>query len=315
VAGSEDLLRGISAVKARQPDLPVLVVGLGFSDFDRTGVTVFDDAETATDALARAVSYSAWRSTPAGELPAIDVRRARLVRTEAQQILAGPASASGWLAVPQCQTLLGHYDIHGPLGAVSTDVDELRAAADSYGYPVAVKAADPSVLHKTDRGLVHLGVGDPGALQLAVDSIRAEMNSECEILVQPQVTGGVEVALGTVRDPRFGPVVMVAAGGIATEVWADRQFLMPPVTEQDARRALAGLRIHPLFKGFRGSAPVDIDRLVELVTRLGVLVSELPEVAELDLNPVIASADAMHIVDAKIRLVAGGPEDLWSAGL
>ncbi len=123
VAGSRDLLRGLSAVRARHPELPVLVVGLGFDEFDRTGLTVFDDAETATDSLARAVAYAAWRSTPAGELPAIDVSRARRVRMEAQQILEGPTSPSGWLAVPQCQELLAHYDIEGPLGAVSADLD------------------------------------------------------------------------------------------------------------------------------------------------------------------------------------------------
>ena len=101
---------------------------------------------------------------------------------------------------------------------------------------------------------------------------------------------GVEIALGVVRDPALGPLVMVAAGGVATDVWDDRAFLVPPLSRADASRALRSLRIWPLLEGFRGSAPADVAGLERLVLSVGRLAADVPELAELDLNPVLVGA-------------------------
>jgi acyl-CoA synthetase (NDP forming) len=121
------------------------------------------------------------------------------------------------------------------------------------------------------------------------------------VLVQP-VLDGVELAMGLVRDPVFGPLVMVAAGGVATDVLDDRVFLMPPVTARDAVRAVRGLRVWPLLEGFRGQPPVDRRAIEEVAMALGRLALEVPEVAELDLNPVLARATGVALVDVKVRL-------------
>jgi len=121
---------------------------------------------------------------------------------------------------------------------------------------------------------------------------------------------GTELAVGVVRDPSFGPLVMVGAGGVDTDVLADRTYMLPPIQEGDVRRALRGLRCWPLLEGFRGAPRADVDALVELVLAMGRLVQDVPEVAELDLNPVVVSANGCSLVDVKLRLqgLEGDPE-------
>jgi acyl-CoA synthetase (NDP forming) len=113
---------------------------------------------------------------------------------------------------------------------------------------------------------------------------------------------GIAVALGVVRDPGLGPLVMVAAGGTATEVLDDRRLLLAPVSAQDAARALRSLRIWTLLAGYRGSEPVDEQALVELIVALGRLAVDVPELVEADLNPVVATPQGVEIVDVKLRL-------------
>ena len=120
---------------------------------------------------------------------------------------------------------------------------------------------------------------------------------------------GIEVALGVIRDPGLGPMVMVAAGGTATEVWNDRTLLLAPVSAQDAARALRSLRIWPLLSGYRGSEPVDEQALVDLIVALGRLAVDVPELVEADLNPVMCTPQGAALVDVKLRLDHGGPVD------
>ena len=157
-------------------------------------------------------------------------------------------------------------------------------AARRVGYPVALKVANPEVVHKTDRGLVRIGVADDLAVAAAVADFAAEMGVVPTVLVQAMAKG-VEVALGVVRDPSLGPLVMVAAGGVQTDVWDDRVFLVPPVTGADAARAVRSLRIWPLLDGFRGAPPADVASLEQILVDLGRLAADVREVAELDLNP------------------------------
>jgi len=120
---------------------------------------------------------------------------------------------------------------------------------------------------------------------------------------------GVELALGIVRDPGFGPLVMVAAGGVATEVWNDRAFLVPPVSPRDAARVVRSLRIWPLLDGYRGAELVDVAGLESLVVSLGQLALDIPELAEIDLNPVLVTTGGVVLVDVKVRLTAPTPSD------
>jgi hypothetical protein len=113
---------------------------------------------------------------------------------------------------------------------------------------------------------------------------------------------GIEIAVGMVRDPSLGPLVMVASGGVAVDVWQDHAFLMPPFGPAEAKRALRSLRIWPLLDGFRGAEPADTEGLARLVAAVGRLAADVPEMAELDLNPVMVGPSSCAVVDAKVRL-------------
>ncbi len=159
---------------------------------------------------------------------------------------------------------------------------------------MVVKVAEPGIVHKTDRGLVRVGLTSYDEVEAAVDGFGVSLGQpDVGVLVQPLVSG-VELALGVVRDPGFGPLVMVAAGGVATDLLADRVFLLPPLTRADAGRALRSLRCWPLLDGFRGSPRVDVAGLEELIVSLGALATDVPEVAELDLNPVLVATDGVR---------------------
>jgi succinyl-CoA synthetase beta subunit len=213
------------------------------------------------------------------------------------------SDTDGWQPVTIVHQLLGCFGIEAPTGEIATGRSEAVAVAERMGYPVVVKVADPTVLHKTDRGLVRTGAASMADVAEAVAGFESELGaSSPEVLVQPEVAEGVEVAVGVVRDRNFGPLVMVAAGGIAIDVWADQVFLMPPITDGDAARAIRALRIWPLLAGYRGSQAADVTALEHLIVRVGRLASDVPHVAELDLNPVILGPIGAACVDAKLRL-------------
>jgi acyl-CoA synthetase (NDP forming) len=123
------------------------------------------------------------------------------------------------------------------------------------------------------------------------------------VVVQPMSTG-VEIALGVVRDDRFGPLVMVAAGGIHTDIWQDRCFLIPPISRDAAARAVHGLRVFPVLAGHRGTPPAAVGALVDLVVQVGLVAEEVPELAELDVNPVHVDSSDCRIIDVKLRVAA-----------
>ncbi|WP_148616316.1 acetate--CoA ligase family protein [Nocardioides rubriscoriae] len=154
---------------------------------------------------------------------------------------------------------------------------------------------------RSDRGLVRTGLRDAAAVAAAVTAFESALGTSVEVLVQP-VVPGVEVALGLRQDPTFGPLVVVAAGGTAIDVWDDRVSLLPPLDIGSVRRALRSLRSWPLLAGWRGSAAVDVSALERQVLALSQLGTDVPEVAELDLNPVLVDAGGTHLVDVKIRL-------------
>lgn len=286
------------------PDRPVSLVAMGglhVGPDDSKAVTVFRNSESALLALSHAVRYTQWLATPREAWVDDDQVRARAARAMVSQWLGGAEGASRWLPSQEHRELLEPYGI-SPTGEVARGRYDAAAVAAMIGFPVVVKVADPSVVHKTDRGLVRVGLTSAEAVLSAVRDFELELREEeVPVLVQPLLSG-VELALGVVHHEAFGPLVMVAAGGTATDIWADRAFLMPPITSRDAARALRSLRIWPLLQGYRGSQPVDIESLERLVVNLGHLAEDVPEVAELDLNPVLVTPAGATVVDVKVKL-------------
>ena len=289
----------VATVRTRHPDSPVVVVPLGSTTPPTPGITAYGSAAAALAALDRAATYAAWRDAEVREPETTAPADVAAARAQARTLLAGP-NADGWIAPDGATQLLGRYDVN-LAGRVVRGADAAVSVADELGYPVALKVADADVVHKTEHRLVRIGLDGPDAVRAAVAEFESVRRAATAVLVQPMVSG-LEIALGMVRDPGLGPLVMVAAGGVAVDVWRDHAFLLPPFGPDQAARALRSLRVWPLLDGFRGAEPADTDGLVRLIAAVGRLTFDVPELAELDLNPVIVGATSCDVVDAKVRL-------------
>jgi acyl-CoA synthetase (NDP forming) len=196
-------------------------------------------------------------------------------------------------------SLLRDYGIPVPRFQPASGLSDACDAADEIGWPVALKTAAPDVTHKTEvRGVV-VNIHDRDQLQGAYEDLSARLGPD--VVVMQMAPRGVELALGMVHDPQFGPLVMVAAGGLLVELLGDRRFALPPVDDARARRLLDGLRVHRLLDGVRGSPAADVDAVAKAVVRLSELAMDLGDLIEaVDVNPLIAGSDACVAVDALV---------------
>ena len=291
------------------PDLPIAAVVVGAPDapaaLGSRRIPVFELPEDAVRALGHAARYAAWRRAPLGArpaLPGVDPRGARSV------VAGRPA---GWQPPEVTQELLARYGISVAVTRIAADAVEAVHRAGELGYPVAVKAADERLVHKSDVGAVKLGLADADAVRAAYDAIADATGVPAPVVVvQPMVKPGVELIAGIVHDPLFGSLVMLGLGGVYTDVLGDRAFRLLPVTDVDAARMWRSLGAAPLLTGYRNTPAVDTAALEDLLLRLGRLAEDLPEVAELDLNPVLAGPDGVIAVDVKLRIspVSGEPD-------
>jgi acetate---CoA ligase (ADP-forming) len=195
--------------------------------------------------------------------------------------------------------LLADWGIPVVAAEVASSLEAAQGAAERIGWPVALKTAAPGVAHKSEVGGVRLGVDGPERLAAAYDDLAARLGPR--VLVAAMAGPGVELALGVVADPQFGPLVMVAAGGVLVEVLRDRRFALPPVDHRQALGLLDRLAVRPLLAGVRGAAPADLDAVADAVARLSTLAVDLgPVLAAVDVNPLIAGPDGCVAVDALV---------------
>ncbi|WP_335992103.1 bifunctional acetate--CoA ligase family protein/GNAT family N-acetyltransferase [Glycomyces sp. MUSA5-2] len=293
------------------PDLPAAAVVMGLPEaptaLGARRVPVFAFPEPAVAALGRAADYAAWRARPLGtrpDLPGIDRTRARGL---VDRLLE---HGDGWQTAADAAAILACYDIRLAPAVRVASKGEAVAAARTLGYPVAVKADDPRLVHKTGTGTIHLGLDDAHAVRTAFADVatRIEGGPDASVTVQPMLDADIEMTAGIVHDPRFGSLVMFGLGGTATDVLADKQFRLLPLTDADAESMWGSIRSEPLLHGYRGSRPVDLRALTDLLVRLGRLAEDLPEIAELDLNPVMPVRYGVQAVDVKLRLARIGDE-------
>ena len=208
------------------------------------------------------------------------------------------------LSEADSKDLLRRYGVPVPSEAVAPDAAAAVAAAERIGYPVAVKLCGPGIAHKTERGLVRLGVADAAAVERAAVDLLARATSEdgdVGLLVSEMVSGNRELIAGVVRDPPFGPCVMLGVGGVLAEAVADVAFRLAPLSDVDAHELIDDLRSQALLGPLRGEPPIDRDRLAELLTGLGRLATEDPAIRSVDLNPLIVAAGVPIAVDALVE--------------
>jgi acyl-CoA synthetase (NDP forming) len=307
VTQAADVAGAIHRAVDANPGKPVLAVCMSTAPMPEALAPVpgYRFPESAAIALARAAAYGVWRQRPEGHRRHYDDVDDRQARRIVERALA---AGGGWLSPDDAAALVAAAGIPIAAGAVAADEDAAARHAERLGYPVVMKAVGIDIVHKTDVGGVRLNLGsERDARQAWRDMTRALGDRLSGAFVQRMVTGGVEMLLGVVEDPAFGHVLACATGGTMTEILADRQVRLHPLTDVDARDMVSGLRGAVLLRGYRGSPPVDEASLVDALLRLSALVDLCPEIRELDINPLAVRPSGVCALDARVRLEAFSP--------
>jgi acyl-CoA synthetase (NDP forming)/GNAT superfamily N-acetyltransferase len=262
-------------------DRAIMAGSPGAGDKPIVDTSQYRSVEEAAKALARVAQYADWRRAPAGELP---------VLSNLDKDAADPLTAYGIDLVP------------------STEADSAEAAvaaAERFGYPVAMKAAKGALRHRLDLGAVRLDLPDATAVRRAYQDLAGPFGAG--VLVQPMVAPGVACVVEMVDDPAFGPVVGFGLGGVASDLLGDRGWRPAPLTDRDAAALVAEPKAAPLLRGYRGAEPVDLAALRDLLLRVGQLADGRPEVRRVELNPVLARPDGLSVLHAIVQVGQAGP--------
>lgn len=266
------------------------------------GIPAFPFPERAVQALAAATRYGAWRRQPAGEtLDFDDIDRGRARATVEASLTRG----GGWLAPNEVSDLLDAARISAPKTLLVHSASDAREAAKHIGFPVAVKAYGPELLHKSDVAGVTLNLGDECSVYDAYARLASSLGDRMTgAVVQAMAGGGVEMMVGVTHDSVFGKVVALGAGGTLVELLNDVAFRLHPLTSADPEAMLHELRCEKLLHGFRGSKPADVAGLSDILLRVSALLEICPEIRELDINPLVVRDRDVMAVDARIRVEA-----------
>ena len=274
-----------------------------------TGVPCYADPGNAARALGHAARYRAWRGRQRGKVPVLEGLRAADARAVVTGFLAG-SPTGGWLPEASAADLLSCYGV--PLVATMTAASEQEAAAAAaqLGGRVVLKAEAEGLVHRTDARGVRVDLRTPQEVAEGYRALAADLGPRLQqVLVQPMLDGGVEVMIGMAQEPVFGPLVVFGSGDAATEVHGDHVTRLTPLTDADAEEMIHAVRAAPLLAGDRGTPPVDTAGLADALLRVSRLADDLPEVSEMDLNPVIATQDGVWCVDVRVRISPAEPRD------
>jgi acyl-CoA synthetase (NDP forming) len=309
------IIKGIRA--ARQVGCkhkPVYLCWMAEGDLDRTfvvnGETIptFRHPEIPARIISRALAYDTWRQRPAGQRP--NYTDVDLAATKAICAKALADRGPGWLMTEETQSILSAMRVSLAQSGIARSAEDAVTLAQKIGFPVAVKLASHQIVHKTEVGGVQLNLVNEQSVREAFETIRVNLSQAGKleamdgVLVQPMLLGRVEVMVGMTRDSLFGPLIAFGLGGIHVEILGDVQFRITPLTDRDAAEMVRGIKGYRLLTGYRGYPPADLDALEETLLRVSRLVEEIPEISELDLNPIFALPEGhgCRIVDARIRI-------------
>jgi acetate---CoA ligase (ADP-forming) len=315
---------GLAIEAAAGTDKPVAVIANLASAVDpaetdtlrAAGVPVLEGTATGLAAMGHLLAYRDFLARRSATLPHRGTRHRRVgVRharerwrrrlSEAGRPLGELAEAGAPSGGPEPLdeaeglALLAAWGVPVVAAEVAASLEQALAAAGRVGWPVALKTAAPGVVHKSDVGGVLLGLDGPDRVAAAYKDLAARLGPR--VTVAAMAGPGVELALGVVADPQFGPLLMVAAGGVLVEVLGDRRFALPPVDRRQARAMLDRLAARPLLDGVRGGPPADLDAVAQAVVDLSVLAVDLGDrLAALDVNPLVAGPDGCVAADALV---------------
>nr|MBO2476566.1 GNAT family N-acetyltransferase [Bacillota bacterium] len=311
-AAVPDVAQAVAAARAKRPDKPIVSCFMTAQPISPPGQEpairpVYRFPESAAHALARAVRYAAWRETPLGTIPAlpgVDPAAGRAVCREARR------RGGGWLLPEEVDRLLEAFGLPRPPARFASNEDEAVRCAQALGYPVAVKLASATLVHKTEWQGVHLNINDEAGVRRAVRAMREELarrdmlEAMDGVLVQKMAPEGIDTFAGVTHDPTFGPVIAFGLGGTAVEVLGDVVFRITPLTDRDAHEMVRAIRGWRLLAGFRGQPPADAAAAEEVLLRLSRMVEEIPDILTVDLNPVrlLPAGQGALVLDARVRV-------------
>jgi len=288
--GGEDVMPGrAELVEANLPDYP--------------------SPERAVAALRALCSYAAWLRRPPRVLTRFPVNRRRVERILHRHQRTGQLQVGEAYA----KDILRAYDFNVPAGRMAATAEEAILAAEKIGYPVAMKISSPQIVHKSDVGGVRLNLSSPEEVRDAFDLIMLRIREQVPnaviegVYVEQMCLRGREVILGMTRDPQFGPLLMFGLGGIFVEVMKDVTFHLAPITEEEAGQMLESTKSFALLKGVRGTDSVDLSAIAVSLQRISQLVTDFPQIREMDINPFIVMAVGRDSIaaDARITLSPG----------
>lgn len=264
--------------------------------------------ENAARVLGKLARYREWRDEPEGIIPDFDDIRPQEARAICQQ--AETDQEESWLSADDTRRVLSAFGLSLPPGGICRDGGAAAQMAAEIGFPVALKLASRTLVHKTEIGGVRLNLANEAAVKRAFDEIQQRLTDENKfgemdgVSIQPMIYGGVEVMIGVTQDPLFGPLIGFGLGGVHVEILKDVCFRVTPITDRDAADMVRSIKGYRLLEGYRGHPPADVAAIEDLLLRIARLVEEVPQISELDLNPVIALPPGRGcvVVDSRIRL-------------
>jgi acetate---CoA ligase (ADP-forming) len=271
-------------------------------------IPTFMFPESAARVLAKASSYGEWKRKPQGMIS--DFSDANSSEARSICLNAIKERGAGWLTATETRNVLTAMKLPVPKGDVAKNEKEAVEIARSIEYPVAVKLASHTITHKSELGGVHLNLKSDEEVKTAFRKIREQIESHHNpsdmdgVLIQPMLSTGLEVIVGVTDDPLFGPLIAFGLGGVFVEILKDMVFRITPLTNIDAQEMVAGIKGYKLLQGYRGQPPADQKAIQELLLRISRLVEDVPEISELDLNPIFVMPEGKGcmIADARIHV-------------
>jgi acyl-CoA synthetase (NDP forming)/GNAT superfamily N-acetyltransferase len=318
-----EVAKPIAAALLGQPESVRLLAARAGLDSDRSAgpsdawsvgassprMAAYSYPENAVRALAHAADYEEWCTAQHGQVPEFDDVDPAGARAIAAEFLAANP-VGGWLPGADAAALMACYGIPMVATEPVTDARAAAAAAARLGGRVVLKAEAAGVPHETQPGAVRLDLRTNEEVTEAYTELAGRFGDRLQrVLVQPMLSGGIATIVGVVEEPVFGPLVVFGLGKEATEALADRSARLTPLTDVDAAAMIADLRAAPLLTGRAGPPAVDTAGLAQLLLRVSRLADDLPEVVELDLDPVIARPDGVYPTDVRARLAPAAPHD------
>lgn len=292
---------GEIAAEARRRGKPVFCWLLGAReearrfqiDVQALGVPVFREIPRAVECIKAIFTPRSRSAEPAGDPTVPDEAKEQI------------QDAAGVLDEHRAKGLLAACRIPTVTEKIVADAAEAVSFAQTNGYPVVLKGLVPGAVHKTEQGLVRLGIGNRETLEAVCQELAAAVGPNGSLLIQQMLRGQPELIVGALRDGQFGPCVMCGLGGTMAEILDDVAFAVAPLSRADALALIARLKTQPLLNGFRGAAPVDREALADILVRLGDLMAACAQIREIDINPLICVAGKPVAVDASIIVEKG----------